>query len=76
MNGDDYSPKFPSRGAKYFTAFTADADGGNKRFQESDWRHYWDSLTDNEQDSLKRKARYERMSLSSIAIDYGALEHP
>ena len=46
---------------------------GTRKFKHSDWVNYWNGLTDKGRESLKEKARWEHMSLSAVAIEWGAI---
>lgn len=56
---------------KKFTAFTEDPQTGLRRFSYEAWRIYWTSLSENEKQSLRDKASWERMTLSAVAIEWG-----
>jgi hypothetical protein len=44
------------------------------RFSHADWRTYWEGLTDGQRQSLRDKARWEHMTLSAVASQWGAIE--
>lgn len=45
---------------------------GTHTHGDAGWRAYWDGLTPAQQQWIKDKANWERMTLSAIAIEYGA----
>lgn len=44
----------------------------NKVSTGSSWRAYWRGLTEDGRQSLRDKARWEKMSLMAVAIEWGA----
>lgn len=49
-----------------------ECDAVGDHFHDDEWKAYWAGLSGNEKDSLKRKAKYEGMSISAIACSWGA----
>jgi hypothetical protein len=45
---------------------------GSKVSTSSAWRAYWRGLTEEGRQSIRDKARWEKMSLMAIAIEWGA----
>lgn len=56
----------------FFTKFTVEPSG-SRSFNREDWKDYWNSLTESERQSLRDKARWEHVSLSAVAIEWGAV---
>jgi hypothetical protein len=46
---------------------------GMHHFHQEDWKAYKASLSEAEMQSLRDKARWEQMSLSAVAMSWGAL---
>lgn len=61
---------------KYFTAMHYephdDCEAYGRHLHPDDWRAYWNSLSPNEQQSLRDKAQWEHMTLSAVAEEWGA----
>lgn len=58
----------------YETAKKFQPAAGGSGYAREEWAAYWRSLTKGERESLKAKARWEAISLSRVAIEWGAVE--
>lgn len=63
-------------GRKYFIQCTCKGSS-YRHMHEGMFETYWKSLNESEQQSLRLKAKWEQMSLSKVATEFGvASEHP
>lgn len=46
---------------------------GQRHHHQDDWDSYWKTLTEGQRQSLRDKARWEQMTLSAVAMSWGAL---
>ena len=45
-----------------------------KRYTKGEhWPSYWNSLSESGRDSLRRKAKWEHMTLMAVAMEWGAV---
>jgi len=42
-----------------------------KRFSRDEWKEWFDGLTDDQQQQLRDKAKWEHMTLSAVAMEWG-----
>lgn len=57
---------------KKFMDYSECQETGTLKFNQNAWKSYWDGLSQEEKNSLRQKAQWEHMSLSAVAIEWGA----
>lgn len=48
------------------------AEHGEGHTHHDAWKAYWNALSPTQQQSIKDKARWEHMTLSAVAVEWGA----